>query len=184
MTQTISEAIGMHGRCHNLGGAYRNCGGRWRTECRELLRSGGALPTRRSYSFARRPRSFTPTSAPGAPVVAKNFRMDFGIRGVGCSCRCRWHWLAKRLVSGRSPHRSSNPSTCPRCSAQEKGRASGQGHGLPSRLRWRQSRCAPDSCRLAAPPDFGSPGLEADSPLTLTGMDPGVLTGMDPPHAA
>jgi hypothetical protein len=32
------------------------------------------------------------------------------------------------------------------------------GHGLPFRLRWRHSRCAPDSCRLAVPPDFGSRG--------------------------
>jgi hypothetical protein len=39
---------------------------------------------------------------------------------------------------------------------------SAEGHGLPSRLRWRNSRCTPDSCRLAAAPNFGSPGPHSD----------------------
>src|SRR6516162_7791714 len=44
------------------------------------------------------------------------------------------------------------------------------GHGLPFRPRWRHSRCAQDSCRLAVTPDFGSPGPQTDVPPIIVAV--------------
>jgi len=40
---------------------------------------------------------------------------------------------------------------------------SAEGHLLPSRMGWRRSRCAPDSCRRVAPPDSGCGGPTGDT---------------------